>query len=96
MPVVITEMGHGTSWAQGLMAWVEQQGGAISYMPWTWNTCSGDRRWCEKGAAGNATAAARSGGAGEALVKNYDGEPTDWGKAVKASFEQATVGIPFV
>ena len=105
VPVVVTEMGHGISWAQGLMKWIEIQGGTISYLPWTWNT------W---GAAAVAAVSAeansssrlvasveesvptqRSWGAGEALVKNYTtGEPTDWGKAVKDSFANAKVGVP--
>jgi hypothetical protein len=70
-------MGHGIKWAQGLMEWIEQQQGTISYMPWAWNT------W---GAAGEVE------GGGEALVEDYNGKPTDWGKAVKSSFEKASIG----
>ena len=39
VPVVVTEMGHGISWAVGLMSWIEEQQGSVSYLPWTWNTC---------------------------------------------------------
>ena len=80
VPVVVTEMGHGIQWAVGLMEWIEQQHGSISYLPWTWNTWGSDSD-------------ARAGGKGEALVSDYStGEPTDWGKAVKSSFAKATIG----
>ena len=75
VPVVVTEMGHGVTWSQGLMRWIEAQGGSISYLPWTWNT------W----------GPANENGAGEALVKDYRGTPTEhWGTAVKSQFESAS------
>ena len=76
------------------MQWIEQQQGTISYMPWTWNTWGALQRMGQ--AVGNTTQAARSGSGGEALVKDYSGAPTAWGAAVKASFEKASVGVPFV
>ena len=90
MPVVVTEMGHGISWAQGLMTWIEKQSGTISYLPWTWNT------WGAMSNASNATGHVPLGetGGGEALVKNYNGEPTSWGQAVKDSFAKARTGVP--
>ena len=79
VPVVVTEMGHGIQWAEGLMKWIEQQHGTISYLPWTWNT------W-------GATAEAE--GAGESLVSDYaTGKPTSWGQAVKTSFANARYGL---
>ena len=82
VPVVVTECGHGIQWAQGLFAWIEKQGGSISYLPWTWNTWGNTR---------NDTAYAA--GSGEALVTDYSGAPTQWGSAVKSAFAKATVGV---
>ena len=91
VPVVVTEMGHGISWAQGLMTWIEKQSGTISYLPWTWNTWG-----AMSNNASNTTGHMPLGetGGGEALVKNYNGEPTSWGQAVKDSFAKARTGVP--
>ena len=101
VPVAVTECGHGVSWAQGLFEWIEAQGGTVSYLPWTWNTwgpADGDADARADAAVPpprNRTGAARVGGAGEALISDYNGTPTEhWGNAVKSQFAKATVGVP--
>eukprot|EP01047_Picozoa_sp_COSAG01_P045261 COSAG01_NODE_4156_length_5291_cov_4.177196_2_plen_84_part_00 len=76
------------------MKWIEGQRGTISYMPWTWNTwgAEGGAKPAGGGAAAADGGGSSSRGAGEALVVDYSGKPTQWGAAVKSSFEKATIG----
>ena len=81
-----------------LMAWIEQQQGSISYLPWTWNTWGVQQkdtaaREVQRDEAEVRDVRARGGG--EALVSDYDhGTPTAWGTAVRSSFAKASVGVP--
>jgi hypothetical protein len=76
VPVVVTECGHGVSWAQGLFDWIEAQGGTVSYLPWAWNT------W---GPAVNGKGEAL-------VEDYDKGTPTEhWGTAVKNAFAEASL-----